>query len=81
VADLARRHRPAGRLALLTAMASYRVTASLVDEFRQLQPADAALIELTAWASMAAARREGTLLLDRLAESGDRAPWPCPDPR
>ncbi len=52
--------RPAGRLALLTALASYQVTQSDIDEFRLAQPRDRALIELTAWASLAAARRIST---------------------
>ena len=46
--------RPAARLALLTAYASYRVTPELVAECRT---DDAQLIELTAWAAFAAARR------------------------
>lgn len=51
--------RPAGRLALLTAFASYQVDAAVVDEVRQARPDDRSLIELTAWASFAAARRVG----------------------
>ncbi|MEV7008612.1 carboxymuconolactone decarboxylase family protein [Streptosporangium sp. NPDC051022] len=51
--------RPAGRLALLTALASYQVGRSVVDDFRADRPDDAGLIELTAWASLAAARRVG----------------------
>ncbi|WP_279340566.1 carboxymuconolactone decarboxylase family protein [Sphaerisporangium perillae] len=49
--------RPAGRLALLTAMASYQVDSPVVAEFRAGTPGDRALVELTSWASMAAARR------------------------
>jgi len=62
VARLAPADRPAGRLALLTAMASYRVHQGLVDEFRLGQPGDGALVELTAWASFAAARQVGSWL-------------------
>jgi AhpD family alkylhydroperoxidase len=51
--------RPAGRLALLTAMASYQVDQSVIDEFRRTQLGDATLVELTSWASMTAALRAG----------------------
>jgi AhpD family alkylhydroperoxidase len=60
VADLPAAERPAGRLALLTAFASYMVDASVVEEFRRIQPADRALVELTSWAGFAAARRVGS---------------------
>jgi hypothetical protein len=52
--------RPAGRLALLTAMASYQVDQPVVDEYRAGTPGDRELVELTSWASMAAARRVGS---------------------
>ncbi len=51
--------RPAGRLVLLTALASHQVDRAVVDEFRRTRPDDRTLIELTSWASMAAARRIG----------------------
>jgi AhpD family alkylhydroperoxidase len=54
--------RAAGRLALLTAMAPYQVTAKDIAGFRTGQPADDALITLTSWASMAAVRRIGSWL-------------------
>jgi AhpD family alkylhydroperoxidase len=54
--------RPAGRLALLTALASYQVDQSVIDDFRRDHPGDEALIGLTSWASMAAARRVGEWL-------------------
>lgn len=57
VSDLPERDRPAGRLALLTAMASYQVDDETVAEYRAAHPSDRELIELTSWASMAAARR------------------------
>jgi len=57
---LATADRAAGRLALLTAFASYQVTQADVDDVRPL--ADEELIGLTAWASMAAARRIGSWL-------------------
>jgi AhpD family alkylhydroperoxidase len=51
--------RPAGRLALLTALASHQVDDEVVGEFRRHRPEDAALVETAAWASFAAARRVG----------------------
>jgi AhpD family alkylhydroperoxidase len=54
--------RAAGRLALLTAMAPYQVTAEDIACFRVGQPADGALITLTSWASMAAVRQIGSWL-------------------
>jgi AhpD family alkylhydroperoxidase len=59
-AGLTAADRPAGRLALLTALASYQVDQSVIEEFRQGSRGDAALVELTAWASLAAARRVGS---------------------
>ncbi|MFJ5925619.1 carboxymuconolactone decarboxylase family protein [Kitasatospora sp. NPDC092948] len=64
VAELPPEDRPAGRLALLTAMASYQVDEALVAEFRHRHPGDAPLIELTSWAAFTAARRLGTRLAD-----------------
>jgi hypothetical protein len=52
--------RPAGRLALLAALASYQVDRRVIDEFRAGGAGDAAVVELTSWASLAAARRAGT---------------------
>jgi len=57
--------RPAARLALLTALASYQVGPADVDDLRCR--GDEMLIGLTSWASMAAARRIGSWL---------RQPWP-----
>ncbi|MDX3190798.1 carboxymuconolactone decarboxylase family protein [Streptomyces sp. MN03-5084-2B] len=62
VAGLAEADRPAGRLALAIALASYQVDEGLVDAFRTTAPADDTLVELAAWASMAAARRVSTWL-------------------
>jgi AhpD family alkylhydroperoxidase len=59
ISALSAAHRPAGRLALLTALASYQVDRSVVDEFRSGGSSDATLVELTSWASLAAARRVG----------------------
>jgi AhpD family alkylhydroperoxidase len=69
VAELDEADRPAGRLALAVALASYQVDEDLVDAFRATAPADSTLIELTAWAGMAAARRVSS----RLAASLDPA--------
>jgi AhpD family alkylhydroperoxidase len=49
----------AGRLALLTAFASYQVDQPTVEACRRGQLDDAGLIILTSWASLAAARRIG----------------------
>jgi AhpD family alkylhydroperoxidase len=52
-------HQAAGRLALLTAFASYQVDDQIVEACRRGQRGDEELITLTAWASLAAARRIG----------------------
>jgi alkylhydroperoxidase family enzyme len=62
IAVLPAADRPAGRLALLVALAPYQVLPSDVAEFRAIQLADEALIQLTSWAAMAAARRIGSWL-------------------
>jgi AhpD family alkylhydroperoxidase len=62
VAGLPVAARSAGRLALLTALASYQVGQSVIDEFRRDHPEDATLVELTSWASLSAARRVGAWL-------------------
>jgi alkylhydroperoxidase family enzyme len=60
VSALPHADQPAGRLALLTALASAQVDRSVVQMFRASQPDDSTLVELTAWASLAAARRVGS---------------------
>jgi AhpD family alkylhydroperoxidase len=60
ISPLPQAEQPAARLALLTAFASYQVTPSDIADFRKSQPEDAALVGLTSWASLAAARRIGT---------------------
>jgi AhpD family alkylhydroperoxidase len=62
VASLPLRDRPAGRLALLAALSSAQAGQSTVDEFRRYQPDDRCLIEVSAWASMLAARQRGAWL-------------------
>lgn len=59
VAALPAGRRPAGRLALLTALASYQIDQPVIDRFRADRPDDRSLIELTSWASFTAARRAG----------------------
>ena len=49
--------RAAGRLALLVAFASYQVDDDVVAEFQRSTPGDDTLVELAAWAGLAAARR------------------------
>lgn len=67
--------RAAGRLALLTAMASYQVDDTAIARFREGNPADGALIDLTAWASLTASRRIGTWLArDAMPQEAGEAP-------
>jgi AhpD family alkylhydroperoxidase len=72
LATLPAAHRPAGRLALLTALAAYQVDRRVVDEFRSGGASDAALVELTSWASLAAARRAGTWISAGIPSSTDQ---------
>ncbi len=65
VAPLPSADRAAARLALLTAKAPYRVDENVVAEFRRAQPADSALVELTAWAALTAARHRGDSIWQR----------------
>ncbi|GAB3058614.1 carboxymuconolactone decarboxylase family protein [Micromonospora schwarzwaldensis] len=67
VAELPDDERPAARLALLTALASYRVTDAVIGDFRAQGHDDRATIELTSWASFAAARQIGAELHRDLA--------------
>jgi alkylhydroperoxidase family enzyme len=73
---------PAGRLALLTALASAQADRPVVKMFRASQPSDTALIELTAWASFAAARRAGTWIpvSPRQADPATASPEPPRSP-
>ena len=66
-------HRAAGRLALLTALASYQVDRSVIAEFRSAGSTDAQLVELTSWASLAAALRACAWIPVGLR---DREPFP-----
>lgn len=60
VSGLPAGERSAGRLALLTALASWQVGEGTVDEFRRDHPDDETLVGLASWASLAAARRIGS---------------------
>jgi AhpD family alkylhydroperoxidase len=60
-------HRAAARLALLTALASYQIDSSVVEDFRSHEPDDAQLIAATAWASFTAARRVGVWVAEPFA--------------
>ncbi|MFM9372883.1 carboxymuconolactone decarboxylase family protein [Streptomyces sp. Da 82-17] len=60
VEGLAADDRPAARLALLTALAPFRITDADVAAFRARYPGDRELIELTSWAALAAALRVGS---------------------
>ncbi|EHB56157.1 hypothetical protein MycrhDRAFT_3351 [Mycolicibacterium rhodesiae JS60] len=51
------------KLALLTALASYQVDADVVASARRACPDNSALVDLTAWASLTAARRTASLYL------------------
>jgi AhpD family alkylhydroperoxidase len=65
--------RPAGRLALLTAFASHRVTDRQVADFRHAHPGDPALLSLVSWASLATARRLTSWIpVDRNGTPGHR---------
>ncbi len=70
VAGLDATDRPAGRLALLTAFAPYQVGKADVNGFRSAtKSGDEAIIGLTAWASMAAARTAGGWLRKQAPDS------------
>lgn len=62
IAGLDEAHKPAARLALLTALASYQVDDGIITAFRTHHPGDEALIGAVAWASFTAARRAGVWL-------------------
>ncbi len=57
VSSLSEPDQAAGRLTLLTALASYQVDQQVIDEYRRHFPSDGQLIAATSWASFAAARR------------------------
>jgi len=66
VAQLDEADRPAGRLAVLTALAPYQVGKADVGDFRSAAKAgDDAVVSLMSWASMAAARTVGSWLREQ----------------
>jgi len=66
VAVLDETDRPAGRLAILTALAPYQVGKADVDGFRSAaKSGDQAVVSLTSWASMAVARTVGSWLREQ----------------
>ena len=65
VSGLPAEDRPAGRLAMLIAFASYRVPDAAVHEFRAPGRTDADLLALASWTSFAAARQVGSALASR----------------
>ncbi|MET8910042.1 carboxymuconolactone decarboxylase family protein [Micromonospora sp. NPDC004551] len=79
VAPLAPAQRPAGRLALLVALASYQVTDRLIDEVRAAGHDDAALVALSAWASLTAARQVGGRLHEDLRRAAGGLSTPGED--
>jgi AhpD family alkylhydroperoxidase len=74
VSVLSEAERPAARLALLTAIAAYQVDETVVADFRRGQPEDHALVELTAWASLAAARALGRRLAGTARQEKTQVP-------
>lgn len=71
VAGLPLEDRPAGRLALLAAFASYRISEQQVADFRLSQPADSALLALISWAGLAAAQQIVSWIPVPAVESSD----------
>jgi hypothetical protein len=66
VAGLDETDRPAGRLAILTALAPHQVGQADVDGFRAAaKSGDEAVVSLTSWASMAVARTVGSWLREQ----------------
>jgi AhpD family alkylhydroperoxidase len=62
--------RPAARLALLVALASFQIDSGVVESFRARCPGDEALLGTVAWAAFTAARRVGTWLGGSRTASG-----------
>jgi AhpD family alkylhydroperoxidase len=62
VADLPAQDQPAGRLALLTAFASYRVDDGVIAAYRARYPEDRQVVGAVCWASYVTARRVGLWL-------------------
>jgi AhpD family alkylhydroperoxidase len=73
VSGLPETDRPAARLALLIALASWQVDAGTIDEYRRTAPGDKTLIQVASWAALSAARRVGGWIPVPEAEAVDPA--------
>jgi AhpD family alkylhydroperoxidase len=60
ISALPAEEQPAGRLALLVALASYQVDETAIDAFQAVQPTDAALVEFVSWAAFTASAHATT---------------------
>lgn len=60
--NMAEADKPAGEIALLTAFSPHQIGADTINRFRSIHPGDAALLNITAWASFSTARRIGAWL-------------------
>lgn len=69
LAELPESDRPAGRLALLTVFASYRVSDADIAAYRAHHPEDRYLLGAVSWSSYVAARQVGLWLWEALPES------------
>ncbi|MFH8345531.1 carboxymuconolactone decarboxylase family protein [Streptomyces sp. NPDC018045] len=74
LARLPREDRPAGRLALLTALASYRVDERAVAPLRRAGYGDGELVALVAWGAFTAARRAGAGLAPPTEQTAGPSP-------
>lgn len=70
IRPLAEPERPAARLALLAALASFQIDNDVVESFRERSPSDEALLGTVGWAAFTAARRVGTWLSSPRTASG-----------
>lgn len=68
LAEISKEDRPAGRLALLTVFASYRITDADVTDYRIRHPEDRHLLGAVSWSSYVAARQVGLWLWAALPE-------------
>nr|WSW64818.1 carboxymuconolactone decarboxylase family protein [Streptomyces sp. NBC_00995]WSW71135.1 carboxymuconolactone decarboxylase family protein [Streptomyces sp. NBC_00995] len=71
LAQLAPGDRPAGRLALLVAFASYQIDATVIEACRKDRTDDAGLVVLASWAALSAARTIGGWLPVPPTANGD----------
>ena len=57
IISVSEEHKPAARLALLTALASHQVDQGMVEAFQRRQTEETEIVKAVAWASLAAVRR------------------------